>query len=139
MTTNDIIEAIKGIEQATSEDSPAEYLCNALLERLTVDIPPITYPDPFDEKHYAARDEHREAIQAVADALQIDHVSGWECYATIHGLLFHCVLTPRQADRLSRLCAETMRRLLAVPGFRHVEVREMTLVVGIAHAIVSAA
>lgn len=136
MTTNDIIEAIKGIEQATPEDSPAEYLCNDLVERLSTHVPPITYPDPFDEKHYAARDEHRDAIQAVADALQIDHVSGWECYATIHGLSFHCVVTPRQSDRLSRMYADMMRRLLAIPGFRYFEIREMTLVVGVSHVIV---
>jgi hypothetical protein len=134
MTRDQLIDAIRHIEDMTSEDSPAEYACQDLRERLTTDAPNVTYNDKFDRQHYPLAEWHYDMIQEISEIMGLPPTLDWVYMATIHGKCFQAKISPMHARHCSRIHAMQMKQLIDLPGFRWIETGDGdTIDIGIEH------
>lgn len=134
MTLAELIESLNHILTTTAEDSQTDFAIHQLIVRLTSDRPTFLYGDDFDRQHYPMTDWHLDIVEEIADILNLPAATEWHYLATIQGRCLSAELGEHQANRVRRLHADQIARLLDVVGFRWVGMRGNTIEVGIEHS-----
>ena len=95
----------------------------------------IIYNDKFDVEHHPIQQWHREHVATVANHFKFGEDKKWYYHATIHGGIFWLKDKIRPDMQPRRLHADDLRMLLALPGFRWVELIDDTVQFGLSHVL----
>ena len=93
---------------------------------------PLTYNEEFEVTTYPIQQKHLDALDAIA-AIMVASGGRWWYQATIHGRVLDYQTEDTTWGYHRRLSILTMQALMAIPGFRWIDINENGFSIGLEH------